>query len=81
MLLSFLMSIFKSLLLALLTFGQGNLTHSLLLCCFQVSNTEEPDEMPLPDSESVYVIPGSILLWKITPRPPNSAQVSYASAY
>lgn len=37
--------------------------------------------MPLPDSESVYVIPGSILLWKITPRPPNSAQVSYASAY
>uniref|UniRef100_A0A8C3L0L5 Oxysterol-binding protein n=2 Tax=Chrysolophus pictus TaxID=9089 RepID=A0A8C3L0L5_CHRPC len=41
----------------------------------QVSNTEEPDEMPLPDSESVYVIPGSILLWKITPRPPNSAQM------
>lgn len=46
-----------------------------------MGNTEEPDEMPLPDSESVYVIPGSILLWKITPRPPNSAQVSYASAY
>ncbi|KAM9260932.1 oxysterol-binding protein-related protein 1 isoform 2-T3 [Cariama cristata] len=41
----------------------------------QVGNTEEPDEMPLPDSESVYVIPGSILLWKITPRPPNSAQM------
>ncbi|POI23482.1 hypothetical protein CIB84_012770, partial [Bambusicola thoracicus] len=41
----------------------------------QVSNAEEPDEMPLPDSESVYVIPGSILLWKITPRPPNSAQM------
>uniref|UniRef100_A0A8C2TBW0 Oxysterol-binding protein-related protein 1 n=1 Tax=Coturnix japonica TaxID=93934 RepID=A0A8C2TBW0_COTJA len=40
-----------------------------------VSSTEEPDEMPLPDSESVYVIPGSILLWKITPRPPNSAQM------
>lgn len=37
--------------------------------------------MPLPDSESVYVIPGSVLLWKITPRPPNSAQVSYASPY
>uniref|UniRef100_A0A8B9QMX5 Oxysterol-binding protein n=1 Tax=Apteryx owenii TaxID=8824 RepID=A0A8B9QMX5_APTOW len=41
----------------------------------QVGNTEEPDEMPLPDSESVYVIPGSILLWRITPRPPNSAQM------
>uniref|UniRef100_A0A8C4UNE0 Oxysterol-binding protein n=1 Tax=Falco tinnunculus TaxID=100819 RepID=A0A8C4UNE0_FALTI len=41
----------------------------------QVGNTEDPDEMPLPDSESVYVIPGSILLWKITPRPPNSAQM------
>uniref|UniRef100_A0A663EAR2 Oxysterol-binding protein n=1 Tax=Aquila chrysaetos chrysaetos TaxID=223781 RepID=A0A663EAR2_AQUCH len=41
----------------------------------QMGNTEEPDEMPLPDSESVYVIPGSILLWKITPRPPNSAQM------
>ncbi|KAM6413076.1 oxysterol-binding protein-related protein 1 isoform 2-T2 [Pluvialis apricaria] len=41
----------------------------------QVGNTEEPDEMPLPDSEGVYVIPGSILLWKITPRPPNSAQM------
>uniref|UniRef100_A0A8C5T6T8 Oxysterol-binding protein n=1 Tax=Malurus cyaneus samueli TaxID=2593467 RepID=A0A8C5T6T8_9PASS len=41
----------------------------------QVGNTEESDEMPLPDSESVYVIPGSVLLWKITPRPPNSAQM------
>uniref|UniRef100_A0A8B9V130 Oxysterol-binding protein n=2 Tax=Anas zonorhyncha TaxID=75864 RepID=A0A8B9V130_9AVES len=39
------------------------------------SSKQEPDEMPLPDSESVYVIPGSILLWKITPRPPNSAQM------
>uniref|UniRef100_A0A8B9FW95 Oxysterol-binding protein n=1 Tax=Amazona collaria TaxID=241587 RepID=A0A8B9FW95_9PSIT len=41
----------------------------------QMGNAEELDEMPLPDSESVYVIPGSILLWKITPRPPNSAQM------
>ena len=32
--------------------------------------------MPMPDSESVFVIPGSVLLWRIAPRPPNSAQVS-----
>lgn len=31
--------------------------------------------MPMPDSESVSVIPGSVLLWRIAPRPPNSAQV------
>ena len=40
----------------------------------QVSASEESDEMPMPDSESVLVIPGSILLWRIAPRPPNSAQ-------
>ncbi|XP_060679894.1 oxysterol-binding protein-related protein 1 isoform X1 [Hemiscyllium ocellatum] len=40
------------------------------------SEKSEPDEMPLPDnSESVQVIPGSHLLWKITPRPPNSQQM------
>ena len=32
--------------------------------------------MPVPDSESVFIIPGSVLLWRIAPRPPNSAQVS-----
>ncbi|PIO36121.1 hypothetical protein AB205_0086850 [Aquarana catesbeiana] len=31
--------------------------------------------MPLPDSESVLVIPGSTLLWRIAPRPPNSTQM------
>ncbi|EMP38383.1 Oxysterol-binding protein-related protein 1 [Chelonia mydas] len=41
----------------------------------QVGNSEEPDEMPLPDSESVHVVPGSILLWRIAPRPPNSVQM------
>ncbi|XP_030069518.1 oxysterol-binding protein-related protein 1 isoform X2 [Microcaecilia unicolor] len=41
----------------------------------QTGSTEEPDEMPLPDSESVHVIPGSSLLWKIAPRPLNSAQM------
>ena len=42
---------------------------------FQMSTSEESDEMPMPDSESVFVIPGSVLLWRIAPRPPNSAQV------
>ncbi|XP_068093379.1 oxysterol-binding protein-related protein 1 isoform X1 [Hyperolius riggenbachi] len=41
----------------------------------QSASTEEPDEMPLPDSESVQVIPGSTLLWRIQPRPSNSAQM------
>ncbi|XP_068850121.1 oxysterol-binding protein-related protein 1 isoform X3 [Capricornis sumatraensis] len=41
----------------------------------QVSASEESDEMPMPDSESVFVIPGSVLLWRIAPRPPNSAQM------
>ncbi|XP_059502255.1 oxysterol-binding protein-related protein 1 isoform X3 [Stegostoma tigrinum] len=40
------------------------------------SEKSELDEMPLPEnSESVQVIPGSRLLWKITPRPPNSRQM------
>lgn len=41
----------------------------------QASASEESDEMPVPDSESVFVIPGSVLLWRIAPRPPNSAQM------
>ncbi|XP_075069535.1 oxysterol-binding protein-related protein 1 isoform X2 [Mixophyes fleayi] len=41
----------------------------------QSGSTEEPDEMPLPDCESVQVIPGSKLLWRIAPRPSNSAQM------
>ncbi|XP_074196316.1 oxysterol-binding protein-related protein 1 isoform X2 [Rhinolophus sinicus] len=41
----------------------------------QMSTSEESDEMPMPDSESVFVIPGSVLLWRIAPRPPNSAQM------
>uniref|UniRef100_A0A5F9DDS7 Oxysterol-binding protein n=1 Tax=Oryctolagus cuniculus TaxID=9986 RepID=A0A5F9DDS7_RABIT len=41
----------------------------------QLSTSEESDEMPMPDSESVFVIPGSVLLWRIAPRPPNSAQM------
>ncbi|KAM8966778.1 oxysterol-binding protein-related protein 1 isoform 2-T2 [Pelodytes ibericus] len=41
----------------------------------QAGSTEEPDEMPLPDSESVHVVPGSTLLWRISPRPSNSVQM------
>ncbi|XP_042299341.1 oxysterol-binding protein-related protein 1-like isoform X3 [Sceloporus undulatus] len=41
----------------------------------QTGNSDEPDEMPLPDSESVCVIPGSVLLWRIVPRPSNSTQM------
>ncbi|XP_062338482.1 oxysterol-binding protein-related protein 1 isoform X2 [Osmerus eperlanus] len=40
------------------------------------SNTkdEEPEEMPLPDAETVQLIPGSELIWRISPRPENSAE-------
>nr|XP_046265225.1 oxysterol-binding protein-related protein 1-like isoform X2 [Scatophagus argus] len=40
----------------------------------QSSVDEEPEEVPLPDAETVQVIPGSELIWKITPRPDNSAK-------
>uniref|UniRef100_A0A8C7G4C4 Oxysterol-binding protein n=1 Tax=Oncorhynchus kisutch TaxID=8019 RepID=A0A8C7G4C4_ONCKI len=35
---------------------------------------EEPEEMPLPDGDTVQIIPGSELIWRIVPRPDNSAQ-------
>lgn len=41
----------------------------------QSSVDEEPEEMPPPDAETVQVIPGSELIWKITPRPDNSSKV------
>ncbi|XP_076000601.1 oxysterol-binding protein-related protein 1-like isoform X2 [Genypterus blacodes] len=40
----------------------------------QSSVDEEPEEMPPPDAETVQVIPGSELIWKIAPRPDNSAK-------
>ncbi|KAK1797338.1 hypothetical protein P4O66_008709 [Electrophorus voltai] len=40
----------------------------------QSSVDEEPEEMPPPEVETVEVIPGSELIWKIAPRPENSAQ-------
>ncbi len=47
----------------------------------QSSVDEEPEEMPPPDAETVQVIPGSELLWKITPRPDNSAKVREEEQY
>ncbi|XP_026526125.1 oxysterol-binding protein-related protein 1 isoform X2 [Notechis scutatus] len=41
----------------------------------QTGNSDEPDEIPLPECESICVIPGSVLLWKIAPRPSNSTQM------
>ncbi|XP_076134921.1 oxysterol-binding protein-related protein 1 isoform X2 [Alosa pseudoharengus] len=35
----------------------------------------ESDASPLPESDTVAAIPGSQLLWRIAPRPPNSAQM------
>ncbi|XP_005721425.1 oxysterol-binding protein-related protein 1 isoform X1 [Pundamilia nyererei] len=40
----------------------------------QTSVDEEPEETPPPDTETVQVIPGSELIWKITPRPENSSK-------
>nr|XP_057923605.1 oxysterol-binding protein-related protein 1-like isoform X2 [Doryrhamphus excisus] len=40
----------------------------------QSSMDEEAEEMPPPEAETVQVIPGSELIWKITPRPDNSAK-------
>ncbi|MGH0145580.1 UNVERIFIED_CONTAM: hypothetical protein FKN15_042436 [Acipenser sinensis] len=39
------------------------------------TSSEESEEMPIPDAETVEVIPGSQLLWKIAPRPPNSTEM------
>ncbi|KAJ8012109.1 hypothetical protein DPEC_G00065260 [Dallia pectoralis] len=39
----------------------------------QPSVDEEPEDMPLPDGDTVQVIPGSELIWRIAPRPDNSA--------
>ncbi|XP_034532018.1 oxysterol-binding protein-related protein 1 isoform X2 [Notolabrus celidotus] len=33
------------------------------------------DEVPSPTTDTVEMIPGSQLLWRIAPRPPNSAQM------
>ncbi|XP_077413203.1 oxysterol-binding protein-related protein 1-like isoform X2 [Vanacampus margaritifer] len=44
--------------------------------CKRSSVDEEPEEMPPPDAETVQVILGSELVWKITPRPHNSAELN-----
>ncbi|XP_063741965.1 oxysterol-binding protein-related protein 1-like isoform X2 [Eleginops maclovinus] len=47
----------------------------------QSSVDEEPEEVPPPDAEAVTVIPGSELIWKITPRPDNSAKFYAFSSF
>ncbi|RXN29295.1 oxysterol-binding -related 1-like isoform X1 [Labeo rohita] len=41
---------------------------------------EEPDEMPPPEAETVQVIPGSELIWRISPRPDNSGKLNELDA-
>ncbi|XP_056131921.1 oxysterol-binding protein-related protein 1 isoform X2 [Lampris incognitus] len=41
----------------------------------KLGSAEEPEEIPIPDAETVEAIPGSQLLWRIAPRPANSAQM------
>lgn len=52
-----------------------NLSVCVMCLWPQGSVDEEPEEMPPLDAETVQVIPGSELIWKITPRPDNSAKV------
>uniref|UniRef100_A0A673C5G5 Oxysterol-binding protein n=1 Tax=Sphaeramia orbicularis TaxID=375764 RepID=A0A673C5G5_9TELE len=39
------------------------------------SGSEDQEEVPSPAADTVQMIPGSQLLWRIAPRPPNSAQM------
>ncbi|KAG1945785.1 oxysterol-binding protein-related protein 1 [Pimephales promelas] len=41
----------------------------------QQSQTSDSEETPQPGGDSLDVIPGSQLLWKLPPRPANSAQM------
>ncbi|XP_075895521.1 oxysterol-binding protein-related protein 1 isoform X2 [Nelusetta ayraudi] len=41
----------------------------------KIVNKEGASEAPAPAADSVEVIPGSQLLWRISPRPANSAQM------
>ncbi|KAI1902259.1 hypothetical protein AGOR_G00042860 [Albula goreensis] len=42
---------------------------------------EEAEEMPPPDAETVQVIPGSELMWRIAPRPENYAEMYAFSTF
>lgn len=44
--------------------------------CAPQGSSAESEESEQPGGDSVEEIPGSQLLWKIKPRPANSAQVS-----
>ncbi|KAJ3598841.1 hypothetical protein NHX12_032805 [Muraenolepis orangiensis] len=41
----------------------------------KAASSKAPDEIPLPDTDTVEVIPGSELLWRIAPRPANSVEM------
>lgn len=47
----------------------------LITCYIFQGSSVEAEETPQPGVDSVEVIPGSQLLWKIAPRPANSTQV------
>lgn len=44
--------------------------------CVRKGSVADSEETPQPGGDSLEVIPGSKLLWRIAPRPVNSTQVS-----
>lgn len=55
----------------------GNFSCDLVVCPVVQGSREEVEEIPLPEADTVEVIPGSYLLWRIAPRPVNSTEVSH----
>lgn len=51
------------------------MVYNSLLGVSQSSQTSDSEETPQQGGDSLEVIPGSQLLWRIAPRPVNSAQV------
>lgn len=47
------------------------------ICAVVQGSGEEVEEIPLPEADTVEVIPGSQLLWRIAPRPENSIEVRH----
>lgn len=61
----------------LLLFCCGWALYSVVVVVIVQGSGEEQEEIPQSDSDTVEVIPGSQLLWRIAPRPANSAEVSH----
>lgn len=54
---------------------------SIICVCHAVQGcAEDQEEVPSPPADTVEVVPGSQLLWKIAPRPANSVQVLLINA-